>query len=87
MKIVCVKCETEFVPDTNGAFLIEMFQKNKEIYKIWHGDIWKCPTCGAKVVAGLGQEPIMHHFQGDCWSMLKGLQDKKETIVFDKELM
>jgi hypothetical protein len=87
MTIVCVKCETEFKPHKNGAYLIEMFQSDRDIYKIWQCDIWKCPICGVEVVAGLGQEPIMEHFQGDCWKLLHELQLSEQTIVFNKELL
>ena len=26
-------------------------------YKVWHGDLWHCPTCGAQIIAGVGREP------------------------------
>lgn len=86
MTIVCVKCETELRPHKTGAYLVELFQENKQIYKIWQCDIWKCPICGVEVVAGLAQNPTMEHFSGDCDGFLHKLRVSQMTIVFSKEL-
>lgn len=34
-------------------------------YKLWSGDLWKCPGYGTEVIAGTGKNPIVEHYQED----------------------
>ena len=61
MKIVCVRCQCEFRPETNGTTVVETAQFQP--YKVWHADTWKCPGCGVEVVSGFAQKPFIQ--QGD----------------------
>lgn len=36
-----------------------------EPYKVWSGDLWTCPDCGASVVVGIGRGPLSEHYQGE----------------------
>jgi hypothetical protein len=31
-------------------------------YKLWVGDLWKCPSCGAEILIGMARQPIDEHF-------------------------
>jgi hypothetical protein len=67
---VCAKCENEHVPsglgsemkpERNGVYVIEMADFGP--YKIWMADLWICPKCGHKVIAGFGVTCIVEHYQ------------------------
>ncbi len=36
-----------------------------EPYKVWVGDRWVCPGCGAVILTGFGREPLSEHFMSD----------------------
>lgn len=64
MKPICVECEVEFIPEKNGVYVAEMFQKNEKIYRLWQADMLKCPACDKKIIFGFGNRPIAEHFEG-----------------------
>jgi len=86
-KLVCVKCEKELKPYKSGAYLVEMFQSNSEIYKIWQCDIWQCPVCKVKIVSGYGGNPIRQHFDLDCKQYLETIKTDGATIVYNYEIL
>jgi hypothetical protein len=45
-------------PATPGIFRPERWTP----YKVWAGDLWTCPDCGAAVVVGTGRNPISEHY-------------------------
>jgi hypothetical protein len=32
-------------------------------YKVWCGDLWKCPNCKIEIVVGIGRHPIRERHQ------------------------
>lgn len=34
-------------------------------YKLWMGDLYECPSCGAQLVTGFGRNPLAEHYQSD----------------------
>jgi len=66
---ICVKCQVEMRPETNGVGLLDMFEEptgsrtKYSPYKLWDADLYKCPTCGHEIVTGFGQNPISEHYQ------------------------
>jgi len=69
---VCAKCENKYVPRTTGlgselrpeknhVYVIEMADFGP--YKVWFADLWMCPKCGHKVIAGFALECIAEHYQ------------------------
>jgi RNase P subunit RPR2 len=85
-KPICVKCEKEFYPFHNGAFLVELYHNNEFVYKIWHCDIYQCPKCEVKIVYGYGDNPIMTDGDGEknCRDFIK-LKKNVEFIVYEYE--
>ena len=83
-KPICVKCEVEFKVEENGINVVEMFQKNKEIYRIWSADKWKCPLCDTEIVFGFGVTPLVQNGE-DTNAYLQGLIDNHATIIFNYE--
>ena len=31
-------------------------------YKLWRGDLWKCPECGHELVSGVAMQPLSEHY-------------------------
>lgn len=85
-KSVCVKCEVELKPEENGVIVVEMFQQNKEIYRLWEADLWKCPICGVEVVLGFGNQPFRLHFEEDCNALVEKFKLEGSRIIYNKEL-
>lgn len=68
MAPVCVPCKVFMRPERNGtAFEEGRFEDGDTSvpYKLWIGDLFKCPDCGAQVISGFGREPMAHHYEPD----------------------
>jgi hypothetical protein len=77
MKPVCVKCHRFFKCTKTGFYFAEGMPKEPgakpglvepdkwEPYKVWSGDKWECPGCGAVILSGFGSSAIAEHFEGD----------------------
>lgn len=63
MKPICAECEVELKPEKNGVYIAEMFQKNTKVYRLWHGDLLKCPACDKKIVFNFATKPLAEHFE------------------------
>lgn len=77
LKPVCVQCHCFFRPEKNGFCFTEGMPKvsgaprgNRdpeawEPYKLWRGDLWKCPDCGAEIIVGVAQHNFHEHYLPD----------------------
>lgn len=75
MKPICVPCERFFRPTKNGKPFIEGMPTESGApagraapdlwrpYKLWIGDEWGCPSCGATVVVGVGFNRVAEHYE------------------------
>ena len=77
MKPICVPCQRFFQPERNGVNVLEQMPDGNtpkaapgtseagrwSPYKLWMGDLWKCPSCATTIVCGVGIKPISEHFQ------------------------
>ena len=61
----------EGMPDKRGEYA-EMYggnirgKRHPEVwspYKLWRGDLWKCPDCGHEIVVGFASRPSAEHYQ------------------------
>jgi len=86
MRPICVKCEVELRMEQAGIYVAEMFRENKEVYKLWRADLWKCPICKTEIVHGFGNNPIAEHFDTGVDKRVKLLIEKGEKVVFNKEV-
>lgn len=88
-KPVCVKCEKTLKPYHNGAHLVELYNDNQLVYKIWKCDIYQCPVCGMKIVYGFGDKPILTNVNGEkiCRDYLEKVtkEEGSEFIVYNYE--
>jgi hypothetical protein len=77
MKPVCVPCERFFRPAKNGFAFVEgkptsngakpgkAEPEHWQPYKLWMGDRWECPDCGASIIVGFAQHPISEDYHQD----------------------
>jgi hypothetical protein len=91
-KPICVECQCFYRPEKNGYFLTEMMPIHEgalrgkrgpeswEPYKIWVGDLWKCPDCGHLIVCGFGAGPVSEHYMPDFEKLRKELNADQLTI-------
>lgn len=79
LKPVCVRCQCFYRPEKNGFPFIEGMPNgtafsNEEIrgirypdawepYKLWIGDLWKCPDCDHEIVVGVASRPVAEHYE------------------------
>lgn len=84
MKPVCVPCQRFMRPDRNGVAFIEGMPRGGtrpkpglaepgawKPYKLWYGDRWKCPDCGATIIVGVPTSPVAEHYQPEFAEAVK----------------
>ena len=76
---VCVKCNCELRPETNGVGVLDM--NDNGAYELYDADLWKCPRCGMEVVGGFGYNPISAHYEEDFQRMIDAYKGKDLLIV------
>lgn len=73
MKPICVPCRRFFRIETTGVSFVEGMPSGDtpagdvawQPYKLWAGDLWKCPGCGTETIVGTGRDAIAEHYQRD----------------------
>lgn len=82
MRPVCVNCRRSMERIESGVVVIEMAIALAGPYKIWHADLFECPSCEAKVVHDFGDRPTSwhgyEHFERD---LLAVRSQDKVTVV------
>ena len=79
MKPICVPCERFMRPKRNGFYFVEGMPHSHPTdawdgkqgkgsvgwtpYKVWVGDLWHCPDCGAQVVSDVAAHPTDEHYR------------------------
>ena len=76
-RMVCVRDGVEFRVIKNEVVLAQPDA-------LWYGDLWRCPTCGAEVVAGIGQEPFLEAWRGDIGAEVVKLW-KAGAVIINKK--
>lgn len=49
-------------------------------YKLWRGDLWKCPDCGFELVVGVIGGPVREHYHPDFKEWVKRLGAEQLTV-------
>ena len=83
---VCVKCQVSMKPEKIGVYVQEMYEKNTKTYKIWNGDMMKCPICGVEVISAFADGPGREAHSCDIEAEVKKLQDAGRMVVQDNEV-
>jgi len=86
-RLICVQCQHTLKPEKNGIIVVEMFQQNTAIYKLWEADVWRCPKCKNEVVAGFAKYPLMEHWQGNIGAFFQRLRDAGHEFVREEEII
>lgn len=84
---VCAECQNshvtheialgvEMIPEKNHIYVIEMADFGP--YKVWFADLWRCPKCGHKVIAGFGLKCVSQHYQDNFQAVLERAQASGE---------
>jgi hypothetical protein len=90
-KLVCVDCQTELSILKSGGYVIETFgnPEHPKPYKIWSADVWECPGCHKKIVAGFSNHPLGEHYEGDFPELLDRVLASPEAkagyVIYDHE--
>ena len=75
MKPICATCEVFFKPEKNGVCFDEGFgDGTRRPYKLWLGDLWKCPNCSSLIIVGTGLAPIAQHNEDDFEDLRRHLE-------------
>lgn len=45
-------------------------------YKLWAGDLYECPGCGAQVISGAAAKPVAEHYEPDFADQVKSCNAK-----------
>lgn len=62
MRPICVTHGRE-MPASITGYLVQINDANGKPYQIWSGDCYTCPEGGESVVTGMGQIPVVEHFE------------------------
>lgn len=62
LRVICTDCGRELKNVRSGVLIKELFQKNKEVYRVWMADLLRCLGCGVQVVARFADNPIAEHW-------------------------
>lgn len=85
-KPICVKCERELEKVRSGVKVVEMFQGNKEIYRVWNADKYRCPTCKIEAVIDFAGRPLAQHFNyDDIDGLVAELKRLKYEVIYNFE--
>lgn len=91
MKPICVSCQRFYRIVKTGVYFVESMPKSDRVlpgtrephrwkpYKLWSGDKWACPDCGAETIVGVGAAPVSEHYKPD----FERLSEKSELTVND----
>jgi len=82
---VCVKCEVDMRPETNGVHLIDMASFGP--YRVWHADLWKCPNpeCGVEIIVGFCGSYIAEHYMEGFPKVMEHAK-KEGNIYYSREI-
>lgn len=62
---ICVKCNLEMRPDTNGVTVLLMAYDPPQPYEAYGADLVKCPNCDMQVITGAAYNAFWMHFHDE----------------------
>jgi len=80
---ICIKCRRFLKPKKTGMYFTEGMPSGDPQttqwmpYKVWSGDVWGCIGCGAEIIVGTGQKPIVEKHE-------HGFDDMRRRLGADK---
>lgn len=80
MEKVCVKCQVELRPHTNGVVAISMASFGE--YQLYDADTWQCPECGWCGVLDFARRPFAEHYEPKFAESLATVQRDRVCVRF-----
>lgn len=77
---VCVNCQIELRPATNGVVAISMASFGE--CEMYEADLWMCPSCGWKGMLGFASEPFARHHDPDFAKRLADAERDRVCIRY-----
>jgi len=71
---VCVKCNTEFLPEKNGVVVVDTASFGD--YKAWAADMYECPICHAQIAVGFPFNAYFQHYEEGFAEHVKVMEGK-----------
>jgi primosomal protein N' len=81
---MCAECQVEMRCKTNEVYVIEKATFGP--CNVWSADLWQCPQCGHKTIAGFGLEPLAEHYQDRFEGILAKARDSGQYYVYQHEV-
>ena len=75
---VCVRCNEEFTPIKNNTMVL--FSQNGDNDCIYFADLYRCKSCGNKILAGFGANAVSYKGEEGFEDLLKEID-----IIIDKK--
>jgi len=65
MKTICVKCNWAMVKEFAGVLVAELYMDDREIYKLWYADLFRCPICRTEVISDFAEKSFWDNWETD----------------------
>lgn len=78
-KIVCLDCRTEYQIESNEVYCVDMAWDPPQPYRITACDMWVCPGCGKKILAGFAPHGY-EHYQDEFNKLLEKITGEDVTL-------
>ena len=65
MKTICVKCNRAMIKEFAGVLVAELYMDDREIYKLWYADLFRCPICRTEVISDFAEKPFWNCHEKD----------------------
>ena len=65
MKTICVKCYRAMVKEFAGVLVAELYMDDREIYKLWYADFYRCPICRTEIISDFAENPFWRNWELD----------------------
>ena len=79
--MVCVGCKVELVIEKTGAECLDMFNIPPQPYQLWCADAYRCPGCGATILAGFANMPYSRNFEPSFYNFLESAKKAGQWFV------
>ena len=66
MRPICTECELHTEKVQSGVSVVTTFLTPPTLYEVWSADLWQCPNCNHKFIAGYGDRPLVRHFEDEA---------------------
>lgn len=62
---ICVKCNRAMTREECGVLVAELYMDDREIYKLWYADLFRCRICRTEIVHDFAEKPFWNCHEKD----------------------